>query len=110
MATTFKVLGQAAPTSTNNVDLVTVGAGSSLVVSTINVSNHTAELATYRIFVRVNGAAAGTSNDHSYDIAMSAKSKVAETLGVTLGAGDIITVQCSPANAVTFTAYGQEIS
>jgi hypothetical protein len=110
MAITYKVLGQTAPTTTANVNLLTVGAGKSAAISTINMSNHTASAATYRIFVRIGGAAAGTANDVSYDIALPAKAKIAETIGVTLAATDVVTVQCDPANSITFTAFGQENS
>lgn len=110
MAINYKVLGQTAPTSTANVDLLTVDAGKSVAVSTVNVSNHTTAAATYRIFVRIAGATAGTGNDVSYDIALPAKSKLAETIGMTLAATDVITVQCDPANSITFTAFGQENS
>lgn len=110
MAITYKILGQTAPTSTANVDLLTVGSGKSVAISTINMSNHTAASATYRIFVRIAGASAGTANEISYDIPVAAKSKIAETLGITLAATDVVTVQCDPANSITFTAFGQENS
>ncbi len=110
MAIAYKVLGQTAPTTTANVNLLTIDAGKSVAISTINVSNHTAAAATYRIFVRIGGATAGIGNDISYDITVPAKAKIAETIGVTLAATDVVTVQCDPANSITFTAFGQENS
>lgn len=110
MPTTIKVLGQNAPSTTANADLYTVGAGKTAVVSTISVTNTTAASATYRIFVRVAGAAASTSNALVYDATSTANSATMITIGATAGASDVITVQSSVSNALTFQAFGQENS
>lgn len=108
MPTTFKVLGQAAPSGTTNVDLYTVGAGKSAIVSTLTITNDTATAATARIFVRVGGAAAGAENGLVYDTSFAANSVTGLTLGITLAATDVLTVQTGTANAITFMAFGQE--
>jgi hypothetical protein len=110
MATTFKVLGQAAPANTTNADLYTVGSGKSAIISTLAISNVTNAVATARVFVRVAGATAAASNAIVYDATMAANSTTAMTLGMTLTATDVITVQSSVANALTFMAFGQENS
>lgn len=110
MPTTFKVLGQSAPSGTTNADLYTVGAGKSAIVSTLTITNDTATAATARVFVRVAGAAASTANALVYDTTFAANSVTGLTLGITLAATDVLTVQTGTANAITFMAFGQENS
>lgn len=110
MAIAYKVLGQSAPADTSNADLYTVPIAKSAVVSTILVTNTTATAATCRIFIRVAGAAAATSNAVVYDATVAANDFTAVTVGFTLGATDAITVQSGTANALTFQAFGSEIS
>lgn len=110
MATAYKVLGQAAPSSTANADLITVGSGKSQVISSLVITNTTASATTARVFVRVAGATAAASNAVLYDVAISANSVNAFTLGITLAATDVVTVQTASSNALTFTAFGSEIS
>ena len=110
MATTYKVLGQAAPADTANADLYTVPAATEAVVSTLLVSNTTATDATCRIFVRVGGAAAAADNAVFYDGAVTANNFTAITVGITLAATDVITVQSGTADALTFQAFGSEIA
>ena len=110
MATTYKVLGQAAPADTANADLYTVPASTEAVISTIVVSNVTATDATCRIFVRVAGAAAAAGNALVYDGTVAANDFTAVTVGITLAATDAITVQSGTADALTFQAFGSEIA
>ncbi len=110
MPSAYKILGQSAPADTNNANMITVGAGKSQVISTINIANTTATAATARIFARIAGAAAAASNAIIYDTSISGNTTVSLTIGVTLAATDIITVRTGTANALTFTAFGSEIS
>ena len=110
MATTYKVLGQSAPADANNADLYTVPSSTQTVVSTISATNDTTSSATFRIFIRVAGAAAGAVNTLYYDAPLEANSTLMITSGLTLGAGDIITVRSSTANALTFQAFGSEVT
>lgn len=110
MPTTYKVLGQAAPANTSNANLYTVPASTQAVVSTISVTNDTASAATFRIYIRVNGAAAAAVNALYFDTPLAANSTLLITSGLTLGAGDIITVQSSVADALTFQAFGSEVA
>jgi hypothetical protein len=106
----YKVLGQSAPANTSNTDLYTVPTARSAVISTLSITNDTASAATARIFIRVGGAAASLTNALVYDTSFAANSTTALTFGITLAATDIITVQTSVANALTFMAFGSEIS
>ena len=110
MATTYKVLGQAAPANTSNVDLYTVPAATQAVVSTLHIANVSDEEATCRIYVRIAGAAAANSNAAAMDLSVAANSILAITTGMTLGAADIVSVRSSYANSLTFTLFGSEIA
>jgi len=109
MPTTYKVLGQSAPSATTATDLYTVGAGKSAVVSTIAVCNRAASSATYRIAIRVAGSALSNDEYIAYDSTVAANDSTMLTIGITLAATDVITVYASTAN-LSFSAFGSEIS
>lgn len=110
MPTTYKVLGQSAPTNTSNTNLYTVPSATSAVISTIHIANTTSTAATARIFIRIAGAAAAASNALIYDLSIPANGVYAFTEGITLATTDVITVQSGTGNALTFQAFGSEIS
>lgn len=110
MATTYKILGQSAPTTTSNADLITVSASQSEIISTLVIANTTATDATCRVFARIAGAAAAASNAILYDVTIPGNGVQAFTLGITLAATDVLTVRSGTANALTFTAFGTELS
>ena len=108
--TVYRILGQARPASTSNANLQTVAANKNQIVSTLTVCNTTSSAATYRVFARINGAAASEANALAWDVAIAANDTVALTLGATLGVGDILTVRSGTSSALCFTAFGSEIS
>lgn len=110
MATAYKILGQSEPGTTANADLYTVPSATEAIVSTVVICNTTGTDQTFRVFVRPDGATAGTGNAIAYDTAITANSQVAFTLGMTLNASDIITVRSSAGASLTFTAFGSELS
>jgi hypothetical protein len=109
MPTTYKVLGQVAPSATTLTTLDTVPSATSAVVSTIAVCNRAATAATYRIAIRPAGAT--LSNEHyiAYDSTVAANDTTMLTIGITLAATDVISVYASSAN-LSFNAFGSEIS
>ena len=109
MATTYKVLGQSNPAATTATTLYTVPSATQAVVSTIVIANLSTSSATFRIAVRVAGATLANSQYVAYDVAVGASDSTALTLGITLGAADVVTVYASSAN-LTFTAFGSEIA
>lgn len=116
MATTYKVLGQAAPSVGTNTDLYQVPGNTQAIVSTITVSNTTSAIATYRIAVRLAAEALSTKNYVSYDSSLAANDSIAITIGATLrnatsslGTGDIVTVY-SGTGGVSITAFGTELN
>jgi len=108
MATTYKVLGQSAPSATTNTDVYTVGSGKSAVVSTITVCNRSTS-ATYRIAVRPLGATLANQHYVAYDATVAANDTVSLTIGVTLAATDVVTVYGSTAN-LSINIFGAEIA
>jgi glucose-6-phosphate dehydrogenase assembly protein OpcA len=109
MATTYKVLGQSNPSATTATTLYTTPAATQTIVSTITVCNQAASAATYRIAVRVNGATLAASQYVAYDVSLPGNASDTLTLGITLGAADVITVYASTAT-MSFAAFGSELS
>jgi len=109
MPTTYKVLGQAAPSATTATTLYTVPSSTQAVVSTIAVSNRAASSGTFRIAIRPNGATLANEHYIAYDSTVAANDSTFITIGITLGDTDVITVYASSADQ-TFSAFGSEIS
>lgn len=109
MATSYKVLGQSNPAAATATTLYTVPAATNTVVSTIVVCNQAATAATFRIAVRPAGATLAAQHYVAYDVTVGASDSTALTLGITLGATDVITIQGSTAT-LSFNAYGSEIA
>jgi hypothetical protein len=110
MAFTYKTLGQTAPSTTNNANAYTVPANTEAVVSSIFICNVSSASATFKVFQRINGAAAANSNAIAFEQLVPARSTTSIEGKITLGAGDILTVQSSVADALTFTINGSEIT
>jgi hypothetical protein len=109
MPTTYKVLGQSNPSATTATTLYTVPSATQTIVSTVTVCNQAATAGTYRIAVRIAGASLATAQYVAYDISLPANTTDTLTLGLTLGATDVLTVYASSAN-FSFNAYGSEIA
>lgn len=110
MANTYKILGQANPSTTANANLYTVPSGTATVVSSLVIANTTNTDATAHVFVRQAGSPATSSNEILHNVIIAASSTAAFTLGITMGAGDIITVRSDTANAIAFHAFGSEVN
>ena len=109
MATSYKVLGQSAPSATTATTLYTVPAATEAVISSITVVNRGSSDGTYRIAVRPNGAT--LSNEHYviFDASLPAKATDALTLGITMDATDILEVYASSTD-FSFNAFGSEVA
>lgn len=107
--TTYKVLGQSNPAATTATTLYTVPSATQTVVSSIVVCNQASTAATYRIAIRPAGASLAAQHYQAYDVTVGASDSTALTLGITLGATDVITVYAST-STVSFSAYGSEIA
>lgn len=109
MAATYKVLGQVNPAATTATTAYTVPSLTQAVISSIVVANLAGTAATYRIAVRVAGATLENKQYLAYDVTLPASDSTTLTLGVTLGAADVVTVYASSAN-VAFSVFGSEIA
>lgn len=109
MAETLKVLGQVAPTADTDTTLYTVPAATQAAVSTVNICNRAASAATFRVAIRPAGAAIDPKHYLSFDTTIPANDSIALTLGLTLGATDVITVRGNSSN-LSFSAFGSEVA
>ena len=109
MATNYKVLGQVNPSATTATTLYTVPSATQSIVSTLTVTNQTATAGAYRISLRVAAAADNAKQYIAYDVSLPGNATDTLTLGVTLGATDVITVYASAAT-FSFNAFGSELS
>jgi len=109
MATSYKVLGQVAPSATTDTTVYTVPSATEAVVSTIIIANRAASPGTFRLSVRPNGAAIADQHYLAYDVPIAAKDSTTLTLGLTLEATDVITFYASSAN-MSINVFGSEIS
>jgi hypothetical protein len=110
MPITYKVLGQSHPAGTSETDLYTVPAATQAVVSTLLIANTTGATANARVWVRVAGASTTNVNAVMYDVPVTSNSVAAFTLGITLGATDVVTVRGSSGGHLTFQLFGSEIT
>jgi hypothetical protein len=110
MATTYKVLGQSAPTAATATSLYTVPSVTEAVISTINVVNtHASTADVIRIAVRPNGATLATEHYIVYEVSLAAGSTFTYTGGITVDATDVITVYSTNGTS-SFSAFGSEIA
>lgn len=109
MANAYKILGQVADASANDVALYLVPASTEAIVSTIVVCNREAANNTFRIATKTDNSAVADTDYVSFDTVIAGNDTITLTLGITLQAAAEISVGASDAN-VTFQAYGTEIS
>lgn len=109
MATTYKVLGQIAPSAASATTAYTVPSATQAVISTITACNQGTVSVTIRIAVRPDAAALEAKHYLIYDVTLAAGQTAAFTLGITADASDVVTVQSSTAN-VSFNVFGTEIA
>lgn len=109
MPTLRKTLGQVNPVAVTDTTLYTVPAATDTVVSSIVVCNQAVTSATFQVRIRIAGAVAAAPQLLAKDVTIAANSLVTLTLGITLAATDVITVQAST-TTLSFSAFGQENS
>jgi hypothetical protein len=109
MATTYKVLGQVAPSAASATTLYTVPGATQAIVSTINVVNTGGATDTVRIAVRPAGATLANEHYIVYNLSLTSTTTFTYTSGATLAATDVITVY-STNGTCSFNAFGSEIA
>lgn len=105
----YKVLGQSNPAAATLTDAYTVPADTEAVVSTIMVANRSSVKTQFRIAVAVAGAASSNEQFIAFDVDITGNNMQEVTVGITLGAGDVIRVFATLAT-VSFNIFGTEIS
>ena len=103
--TTPMVLGQSKPAATTLTACYTVPALTTAVVSTITVANQSATATAFRISIAINGAADTPAQYLYYDVAISGNDTFATTIGISLGAGDVVRVYNTLAT-LSFNVFG----
>lgn len=109
MATTYKVLGQVVATVSSEDTLYTVPSSTQAVCSTLSVCNKASTAGTFRVRIKIAGAANDDKQFVCYDAPISANDTLLLTFGATLGAADVVAVYASSAD-ITFQLFGSEIS
>lgn len=109
MAKAYKILGQSAPGATTDTDIYTVPANTEAVISSIVIANRSNSAATYNIAARPNGATLANEHYVAFNITVAGNDSTALSLGLTMDAADVLTVQGSSAD-LTFSVFGSEIS
>ena len=109
MATTYKVLAQSNPTATTDTDIYTVPSATEAVISTIVVCNQDSADATFNIAVRPNGETLAAKHYVAKLVTVGASDSTTMTLGITMDAADVLTVQAST-GTVSFNVFGSELS
>jgi len=109
MASTYKVLGQSAPTAAADSTLYTVPGATQAVVSTINVVNTGGAADTVRIAIRPGGATLENKHYIVYNLSLSPTATFTYTSGATLAATDVVTIYSTNGTS-SFNAFGSEIA
>ena len=109
MAETLKVLSQTNPSATTLTDSYTVPGATTTVVSSLSVCNRSATATSFRVSIAVAGAADDNKQYVYYDVAIPGNDTFIATIGVSLGATDVIRVYATLAT-LTFQFYGVEVT
>lgn len=103
-----RVLGQSFPAAGRLVDLYIVPASKRTISSTITACNQMNERRTFRLSVGVGGAADARQQYIYYDTPVDANKTFAQTIGMTLSAGDVVRVR-SEDGYMSFNLFGDEV-
>ncbi len=111
MARAYKILGQRNPSANVLTTLYQVPTGNSAIISSITIANldeNAANGAAFRIAANVGGVAIANANYLSYGVNVPGRDAITLTLGITLNAGSIISVNAN-SSLLAFSAFGTEI-
>lgn len=111
MAQNFKQLGQLRPGVTSAVELYSPAASTETIVKTVTVCNTTAGAVTFRIFHDDDGTTYDQTTALYYDVNIAANTTTPIEINIMLDdSSSSLAVSTSNANALTFTAYGSEVT
>lgn len=109
MSLTLKRLGAGRPTDTNNLSIYTVAASTTAHIHSLIICNTTTSDATARVFLTPTGGTADQTTAILYDYIVPANQSFTLAVHQILAAAGQIYVRTGTANALTFTASGEEI-
>jgi len=109
MASSYKLLGQVAPTATTTTTLYTCPSATESVISTISICNRGSSATTYRLSARPSASSLANEHYIAYDSAIDANDTVLVTAGFALAADHIIEVYGGN-GVLSFVAFGMEIT
>jgi hypothetical protein len=109
MPTTYKVLGQVEYDGTGEDTLYTVPGSTQSVCSTLAVCNKNAANQTFDVRLKINNAVDDDKQLLIFEAPVLSKDTLFITVGLTLNAGDVVTVKSSSTD-VTFQLFGTELS
>lgn len=95
--------------ATTEADVYTVPAATQAVVSSIVVCNRSAVATTFRVYVAVAGIATADKQYLYYDVPIPGNDTFIATVGVTLGAGDVVRAYAGAAT-VSVGLFGVELT
>jgi hypothetical protein len=111
MARAYKILGQMNPAANVLTTLYTVPSGNSAIISSITIANldeDPTDGGAFRISVNTASAAVSNANYIAYGINVPGRDAITLTLGITLNAGSIVSVNAN-SSLLAFAAFGTEI-
>lgn len=108
MANAYEVLGQTTDAATGTA-LVTVGASTEVIVSSLVIANRANAAKTFRLYIRPDDETLADKHYLAYDTNIDANDTITMTLGLTMNANDKLYVYGSDAN-ISFSAFGTKIT
>jgi len=109
MPSSYKVLGQLHPPAATLQAIYTVPSATQAVASTLSVCNLGSTASTIRVAVQPAGASISDEHYIVYDSTINANDSLFLTIGLALGATDIVSARASTAD-VSFSLFGSEIT
>lgn len=109
MTETYKVLGQDAPGAATLTKLYTVPAATQTVCSSLVVTNRSGAAKSFRVSIRIAGAADAPKQYLYYDVNIPRNDTFVATLGITLATTDEVWVYGSTGD-LSFNLFGTEIT
>jgi hypothetical protein len=112
MPTTYKRLGNSAPSATTYTQLYQVPASTRTIISTICICNRSTSARSYRIIQTDSGTGIttpGNADFLAFDVSINANDTVTLTLGIVMDSQQKLGVYGSTAD-LTFNAWGAEIT
>ena len=87
-----------------------MASGKEVIISTIVIANRNAAADSFRIAVRVDGDAISNKHYIAYDVPVAANDSTTLTLGISMAATDVLSVQATTADRLSINVFGAEIT